>query len=338
MNRMWSVFTMPYLRRHGRALDQRQQVALHALARHVGARASRARLVILSISSRNTMPFCSALASARVFSSSSFTSCAASSSVISCIASRDLHACAAACGPPPRFENMPWICEVSSSMPGGARISICGCAARHLDVDLLVVELAFAQLLAELLARGAVLSAQCPISRRRRQQHVEDALLGRVLRARAHALAHRLLARLLDADLDQVAHDRVDVAADVADLGELGRLDLDERRVGEPREAARDLGLADAGRPDHQDVLRRDLLAQRLGDLLAAPAVAQRDRHRALRLALADDVLVELVDDFLGVMLGRESCAGSVDDGVRRCQVSRAPSVHAQSSASMVRC
>ena len=86
----------------------------------------------------------------------------------------------------------------------------------------------------------------------------------------------------LIADLDQVADDRVDVAADVADLGELGRLDLDERRVGEPREPARDLGLADAGRADHQDVLRRDLLAQRLGDLLAPPAVAQRDRDRAL--------------------------------------------------------
>ena len=104
---------------------------------------------------------------------------------------------------------------------------------------------------------------------------------------------------MLDGDVDQVADDRVDVAADVADLGELGRLDLDERRVGEPRQPARDLGLADAGRADHQDVLRRDLLAQRLGDLLAAPAVAQRDRDRALGRVLADDVLVELGDDLL---------------------------------------
>ena len=82
---------------------------------------------------------------------------------------------------------------------------------------------------------------------RRRQQHVEQALLGGVGGAVAH-LARLGLARLLDRDLDQVADDRVDVAADVADLGELGRLDLDERRVGEPREPARDLGLADAGR------------------------------------------------------------------------------------------
>jgi hypothetical protein len=110
---------------------------------------------------------------------------------------------------------------------------------------------------------------------------------------------HGLLAHLLDRGLHQVADDGVDVAPDVADLGELGRLDLDEGRVGEPRQAARDLGLADAGGADHQDVLRRDLLAQRLGDLLAAPAVAQRDRHRALGGGLADDVLVEFVDDLL---------------------------------------
>src|SRR5262249_2926159 len=121
---------------------------------------------------------------------------------------------------------------------------------------------------------------------------------GRVLRTCAHA-SRRLLARLLDADLDQVAHDGVDVAPDVADLGELGRLHLDEGRVGEPRQAARDLGLAHAGGADHQDVLRRDLLAQRLGHLLAAPAVPERDGDRALRLALPYYVLVQLVDDLL---------------------------------------
>ena len=54
----------PVLGRDRRALDERQQVALHALARDVGAVHFRARLAILSISSRNTMPFCSTLASA----------------------------------------------------------------------------------------------------------------------------------------------------------------------------------------------------------------------------------------------------------------------------------
>src|SRR3546814_6814968 len=42
---------------------------------------------------------------------------------------------------------------------------------------------------------------------------------------------------------NEVARDLFDVAADIADLGEFGRLDLDERRVGELGEAARNLGL-----------------------------------------------------------------------------------------------
>src|SRR5262249_7329635 len=69
-------------------------------------------------------------------------------------------------------------------------------------------------------------------------------------------------------------------------------------------EAARDLGLADAGRPDHQDVLGQHLLAQALVELEAAPAIAQRDCDRALGVALADDVAVEFGDDFAGREFG----------------------------------
>jgi hypothetical protein len=148
----------------------------------------------------------------------------------------------------------------------------------------LVVECA-SQHLAEALTRRTFLALRLGFietdAPRRRQQHVEDAFLGGFLGAELH-LGRRLLAHLLDCGLHQVADDGVDVAPDVADLGELGRLDLDEGRVGEPRQAAGDFGLADAGRTDHQDVLRRDFLAQRLGDLLSPPAVAQGDRDCAL--------------------------------------------------------
>jgi hypothetical protein len=89
----------------------------------------------------------------------------------------------------------------------------------------------------------------------------------------------------------------LDIAADIADLGELGRLDLDEGRLGELGQAAADLGLAHAGRPDHQDVLGRHFRAQRFGQLLAAPAVAQGNGHGALRILLADDEAVELGHD-----------------------------------------
>src|SRR5262249_13752791 len=107
-------------------------------------------------------------------------------------------------------------------------------------------------------------------------------------------------------ELDQVANHRLDVASDVADLGELRGLDLDERRLRQARQPTRDLGLADAGRPDHQDVLRRNLFGQLGRQLLAPHPVAQRDRHGALGRRLADDVLVQLGDD-----LARSQGAGA---------------------------
>src|SRR6185295_7060307 len=63
------------------------------------------------------------------------------------------------------------------------------------------------------------------------------------------------------------------------------------------REPARDLGLAHTGRADQQDVLGRDLLPQRVRDLLAPPSISQRYRNGSFRSLLADDVLVELMHD-----------------------------------------
>ena len=157
-----------------------------------------------------------------------------------------------------------------------------------LDLDLLVVELAGAQFLAE-----RVLGGGAGIGTHQRGEH--PFFRGK-LGSRLHVLA-LLLAQLQDRDLDEIAHDLLDVAADVADLGELRRLDLQERRAGELGEPPRDLGLAHAGRTDHQDVLRQHLLAQLLVELQPPPAIAQRDGDRALGVALADDEAVELGDD-----------------------------------------
>ncbi|ESW95109.1 hypothetical protein X769_30495 [Mesorhizobium sp. LSJC268A00] len=119
--------------------------------------------------------------------------------------------------------------------------------------------------------------------------------MGAGLDVLAHLLAHQA-----DGDLDQIADDLLDIAADIADFGELGGLDLDERRTGESRQAARDLGLADAGRADHQDVLRHHLFAHLAFQLLAAPAIAQGNGHGALGVLLADDEAVEFRNDFTG--------------------------------------
>ena len=165
----------------------------------------------------------------------------------------------------------------------------------HLDLDFLVVELAGAQFLAEcFLGRRAGAGAD---------QRVEHAILRGLLGARLDVLALSL-ARQRNGDFDQIAHDLLDVAADITDLGELGRLDLEERRAGELGKAAGNLGLADAGRPDHQNILRQHFLAQPIVELQPAPAVAQRDCHGALGVSLADDEAVEFGDDFAGRKVG----------------------------------
>ena len=147
-----------------------------------------------------------------------------------------------------------------------------------------------------------------------------SALSSRSIAALLGRLAHGLAAAVLlepDRLFGQVAGDLLDVAADIADLGELGRLDLDERRVGQLRQPAADLGLAATGRADHQDVLGRHLVAQLGAEPLAPPAIAQRHGDRALGLGLADDVLVERGDDGLGGEMCR-SCLHSLPCGSRR--------------------
>ena len=102
----------------------------------------------------------------------------------------------------------------------------------------LVVEFALAQLLAEFLPRGGLLGRRgigAETDRPGRwQQCVENAIFGVVHGAVAHPL-HRLVAPILDGDLDEIADDRLDIPPDIADLGEFGRLDLDEGRVCQPR-------------------------------------------------------------------------------------------------------
>ena len=92
--------------------------------------------------------------------------------------------------------------------------------------------------------------------------------------------------------------------ADVANLGELRGLDLDEGGAGEFGEAAGDFRLADAGGADHQDVLRRDFVAQFLVHLHAPPAVTQRDGDGALGVVLRNDMVVQCLDDFTRCHLG----------------------------------
>ena len=127
-------------------------------------------------------------------------------------------------------------------------------------------------------------------------QCVHHPILRGQLGPRAHVLAFSL-SRLCDCDLDEIAHNLLHVAADVAHLGELGRFYLHEWSPGEPGESAGNLGFADAGRADHENIFGKHLFAHLLVELQAAPPVAQCNRHRPFRIGLADDEAIELGDD-----------------------------------------
>ena len=113
----------------------------------------------------------------------------------------------------------------------------------------------------------------------RPDERIERALFRRLLRARLHVLAAALLH---DHQRDlQIAHDLLDIAADIADLGEFCRFDFQERRIGETRETARDFGLAATCGADHQNVFRQHFFAHLAFELQPTPAIAQRDRDGA---------------------------------------------------------
>src|SRR6266542_4182020 len=134
------------------------------------------------------------------------------------------------------------------------------------------------------------------LSRPAGQQEVQDPLFGQGLGPLADGRGHLGLDHG-DRELGQIANHGLDVPPDVADLGEPGGLDLEEGRLRELGQPPGDLGLSHAGWPDHDDVLRRDLVAELRRQVLAPPAIAERDGHRLLRRLLADDVTVQLRDD-----------------------------------------
>src|SRR6185312_13928613 len=121
--------------------------------------------------------------------------------------------------------------------------------------------------------------------------------------------------------LDQLEEDVLDVLADVAGLGQRRRVGDREGDVEDPRERLREQRLATAGRPEQQDVglLQLDVRLVGLHHLHALVVVVDRYGERALRLLLADDVLVEDAVDLarLGEVLDVERRRGGellVDD------------------------
>ena len=155
------------------------------------------------------------------------------------------------------------------------------------------------------------------------KQRLLDALAGDVARDRRVVGLARDLVDLVDVDdprfglldvvvggLDQLQQDVLDVLADIARLGQRGRVGDRERHVEDPRERLREQRLAAAGRAEQQDVrlLQLDVRVAGHHHLHALVVVVDGDRQRALGGVLADDVLVEHVVDLarLGQVLDVE--------------------------------
>ena len=236
---MWSVRTMPHLvftvepsisGSRSRCTPSRETLAP----------VSSCWLVTLSISSRKTMPVCSVTSTARPRMSSSSISFDCSSSVtalkavLTGIRRNFLR-------PLFMLENMVFNWLVMSSSPGGAMISMpAGCSASCNSISRSSSSPSRNFLRNIWRALESRASPSCSLARR--QQHVEDAFFGPVHR-HVLDLLNLGLPQHLDRLVDQVADDRLDIAADIADFGELGRFDLDERRPGELGETPGDLGL-----------------------------------------------------------------------------------------------
>ena len=174
-------------------------------------------------------------------------------------------------------------------------------ARADFQVDLFVIEFALAQFFAQELARAVplVFSAVAGCG----QQHIENALFGGFLGAKTDFF-YGLFTPHFYGHLYQIADNGLHIAPHIAHFRKLRRLDLDERRVGQACQAPGNLCFTDARRADHQDIFGRDLGAQRLLHLHAAPAVAQGIGYRAFGVLLADHVLVQFVDDFSGRHIG----------------------------------
>ena len=173
---------------------------------------------------------------------------------------------------------------------------------RHLDLDLPLIELTFTQLFPEVLPCRALRLVglhHAKLLAGHRNQDIQHPVLGDILSTLTHLLFGRL-AGLLDGNVSQIPDDGVDIFANITHFGELGGFDLDEGRIRQACQTARDFRLADTGGANHENILGRDFAAQAGIHLLAAPAIAQGNRHRAFGLSLADDVFVELCDNFLG--------------------------------------
>ena len=278
---------------NGRAFDQRQQIALHALAADIGAARVGAGADLVDLVDEDDAVFLYGL-KGRQLHGLIVQQLVGLFRHQQVVAFGHGHAAAGAAAAH-LAEQLAQVDGTHLALTGGVKGGEGVGAVGHLDLDHGIVQLAPPQLAAEHLAR--LVAGIAPGDR------LDHAFLGGGLRAGLDVFAHPR-PRLDQGGVNQIADDAVNVAADIADFGELGRLYLEKGRAGQLGQTAADFGLAHAGGADHQDVLGVNLIPQAGGQTLAPPAVAQGDGDGAFRITLADDVAVKLGNDFARGQVG----------------------------------
>ena len=279
--------------RDGGALDQRQQIALHAFARHIGPTGIGAGADLVDLVYEHDAAFLHRFQRGAVdgFIVQQLVGLFADQHVV---AFGDGHL-AADLAPAKRLAEDVGKIQGAGLLAGNIQHLHRVRGVGDLQFDHGGVQFAALQLAAKHLA--GLLAGRVPGQRR---QH---AFLGGGVGAGFHILAHRGAGHR-DGAIHQIADDTVDIAPDIANFGEFGRLDLEKRGFGQLGEAAGDFGFADPGGADHQDVFRIDLVAQVIGQTAAPPAVAQGHGDGAFRLGLANDVAVKFRDNLARGQVG----------------------------------
>ena len=179
-------------------------------------------------------------------------------------------------------------------LQGGGRLN-------EIDFNSPVIKLPLAQFLAKGLARCAFWlggGINPELTSGAWYQNIQHPLFCRIFCSTAH-FGHLSHTGLLHCNISQVANDGVHIFAHITYFSELGGFHFDEGSVSQTSQAPGNLGLAHTRGANHQNIFRRNFCSQAWLDLLATPAIAQGNGHSAFGLLLAHDVAVQFIDDFL---------------------------------------
>ena len=136
----------------------------------------------------------------------------------------------------------------------------------------------------------------------RRQQKIEQVLLGTLLCKHLDLLTH-LLFNIMDRNIGKVPDHALNIATHIPHLGILCRLHFNEWSTAYVGKPPRDFSLSHSGWPYHDNVFRRHLVPEFLGKILSPIAISQRYGNSLFGLVLSNDIFVKLRHDLCGSQL-----------------------------------